>query len=89
MYHVSVNKSIVYRLVERRDHTRNKTRTNLRGRKPVFSEEQHQAIIQLVQEEPDITINEIIDRLNLNVCDETIRRFLVKEGYSIRYRCHA
>lgn len=81
----SVNKSTVYRLVEHRDHTGSfKTRTNLRGRKPVLSEEQRQAIIQLVQEEPDITINEIIDRLNLNVCDETVRRFLVKEGYTYK-----
>lgn len=81
----SVNKSTVYRLVERRDQTGGyETRTNLRGRKPVLSEEQRQAIIQLVREEPDITINEMIERLHLNVCDETVRRVLVKEGYTYK-----
>lgn len=35
----SVNKSTVYRLVERRDRTGSyETRTNLRGRKPALSE---------------------------------------------------
>ena len=81
----SVNESTVYRLVERRDQTGSyETRTNLRGRKPVLSEEQRQAIIQLVREEPDITINEIIERLHLNVCDETVRRVLIKEGYTYK-----
>lgn len=75
----SVNKSTVYRLVERRNRTGSyETRTNLRGRKPALSEEQRDAIIQLVQEQPDITIHEILESLHLNVCGETVRRTLLK-----------
>ena len=81
----SVAVSTVYRLVERRDRTGSyETRTNLRGRKPVLSQEKKQAIINLVQEQPDMTINEMIDQLNLNVSDETVRRTLVKAGYTYK-----
>lgn len=58
-------------MVNRRDKTGEwQTRTYLRGRKSALSQEQKQSIIQLVQEQPDITINEIIDRLHLTVSDE-------------------
>ena len=81
----SVNTSTVYRLVNRRDKTGEwQTRTHLRGRKSALSQEQKQSIIQLVQEQPDITINEIIDRLHLTVSDETVRRTLIKAGYTYK-----
>lgn len=81
----SVDSSTVYRLVERRDRTGSyETRTNLRGRKPALSQAKKQAIINLVQEQPDITINEMIEQLSLNVCDETVRRTLVKAGYTYK-----
>ena len=81
----SVNTSTVYRLVNRRDRTGEwQTRTHLRGRKPALSQEQQQAIIQLVQEQSDITINEIIEQLHLTVSDETVRRVLIKAGYTYK-----
>lgn len=81
----SVNESTVYRLVERRERTGSiETQTNLRGRKSALSQGEHQAIIELVDDEPDITINEIIERLDLIVCDETVRRVLVKAGYTYK-----
>lgn len=81
----SVNKSTVYRLVERRERIGSyETRTNLRGRKPALSKEQRDAIIQLVQEQPDITIHEILEQLHLNVCGETVRRTLLKAGYTYK-----
>ena len=81
----SVNTSTVYRLVNRRDKTGEwQTRTHLRGRKSALSQEQKQSIIQLVQEQPDITINEIIERLHLTVSDETVRRALIKAGYTYK-----
>ena len=81
----SVNRSTVYRLVERKERTGSiETRTNLRGRKSALSPGEHQAIIELVDEEPDITINEIIERLHLSVCDETVRRTLAKAGYTYK-----
>lgn len=81
----SVNRSTVYRLVERKERTGSiETRTNMRGRKPALSQGEHQAIIKLVDDEPDITINEIIERLHLSVCDETVRRTLAKAGYTYK-----
>ena len=82
---LSVNKSTVYRLVERRDRTGEwKTRTHPRGRNPALSQEQKQAIIQLVQECPDITINEIVEQLHLAVSDEIVRRVLIQAGYTYK-----
>jgi len=81
----SVDISTVYRLVKRRDQTGSyETRTHQRGRKPALSQDQKQAIINLVQEQPDITINEIIDQLHLKVSDETVRRTLIKAGYTYK-----
>lgn len=81
----SVNESTVYRLVERRERTGSfETRTYLRGRKPILSQEQDRTIIRLVQNEPDITVHEIIERLHLNVCNETVRRVLVRSGYTYK-----
>ena len=46
----SVNQSTIYRLVEERARTGSyETRTQLRGRKPILTEKQHQDILELVQ----------------------------------------
>ncbi len=57
------------------------TRTSLRGRKRVLSEEDIQNIDQLIQKQPDITINEILEKLQLHVSDETVRKAIIKLGY--------
>ena len=57
------------------------TRTQLRGRKTILTEKQHHDILELVQEQPDITMKEIVETLHLPVGDETVRRFLIKQGY--------
>lgn len=81
----SVDRSTVYRLVKRRDKTGEwQTRTHLRGRKPSLSAEQKQEIIRLVEEQPDITINEIVEQLRLTVCGETVRRVLIRAGYTYK-----
>ena len=41
------------------------TRTSLRGRKPVLSDDDIVHIDNLIQAQPDITINEIVDTLHL------------------------
>ena len=79
----SVNESTIYRLVEERTRTGSyETRTYLRGRKPILTEKQHQDILELVQKQPDITMNEIIEILHLPVGNEAVRRFLIKQGYT-------
>jgi len=81
----SVNKSTVYRLVERRDRTDSyETRTHLRGRKSALTQEQKQSILNLVQECPDMTIREIQEQLELRVSYETVRRTLIKFGYTYK-----
>ena len=57
------------------------TRTSLRGRKPSLSRKDIQNIDCLIQQQPDITINEIIDTLQLHVSDETVRKTILKLGY--------
>ena len=58
----SVNESTVYRLIEERARTGSyETRTQLRGRKTILTEKQHHDILELVQEQPDITMKEIVE----------------------------
>ena len=77
-----VNTSTVYRLVKRMRETGSvETRTSLRGRKPSLSQKDIENIDCLIQQQPDITINEIIDTLQLHVSDETVRKTILKLGY--------
>ena len=57
------------------------TRTSQRGRKPVLSQNDFQNIDQLIQQQPDITIREIMEKLQLHVSDETVRKAILKLGY--------
>ena len=76
----SVNQSTIYRLVEERARTGSyETRTQLRGRKPILTEK-----LELVQKQPDITMKEIIESLNLPVGSKAVRRFLIKQGYTYK-----
>ena len=78
----SVNTSTVYRLAKRmREIGSVETRTSLRGRKPALSPEDTHNIDQLIQQQSDITIHEIVDRLQLHISDETVRKAVLKLGY--------
>ena len=57
------------------------TRTSLRGRKPVLSNDDIVHIDNLIQQHPDITIHEIMDTLHLKVSDEAVRQAVLKLGY--------
>ena len=61
-----------------------KTMTSQRGRKHALTPEDIQNIDRVVQQEPDITIDEIIDKLGLHVCNETVRKAVIKLGYSYK-----
>ena len=77
-----VNRSTVTRLIRQMKETGSvEPKTYLRGRKPSLSEEDLQNIDNLLQEQPDITISEIKETLNLKVCEETIRKAVLKLGY--------
>lgn len=81
----SVNTSTVYRLEKQMRETGSvKTMTSQRGRKHALTPEDIQNIDRVVQQEPDITIDEIIDKLGLHVCNETVRKAVIKLGYSYK-----
>lgn len=78
----SVATSTVYRLEKRMRETGSvNTRVSLRGRKPALSQTDIQNIDQLIQAQPDITIHEISEKLQLHVSDETVRKAVLKLGY--------
>ena len=71
----SVHISTVYRLKWQMKETSSvENRTNLRGRKPVLSAEDLSWIDTLIQNQSDITLQEIIDTLQLEVSNETVRK---------------
>lgn len=78
----SVDESTVYRLERQKKATGSvELRTHLRGRKPSLSEETLSEISKAIQERPDITIDEIIEKLDLHVTNETVRKAVIKMGY--------
>ena len=78
----SVNTCTIYRLRKQMKMTGSvETRTSLRGRKPVLSNDDIVHIDNLIQQHPDITINEIMDTLHLKVSDEAVRQAVLKLGY--------
>lgn len=81
----SVDVSTVYRLVEQMNREGSvSVKTNLRGRKASLKEADLQKIQKLIQQKPDITLQEIVDTLQLKTCIETVRKALIKLGYSYK-----
>lgn len=77
-----VDRSTVYRLYRQKKATGSvKLRTNKRGRKPSLSSEDLFHIDKAIQQQPDITIDEIIEKLDLTVTNETVRKAVIKMGY--------
>ena len=78
----SVNESTVYRLIEERARTGSyETRTQLRGRKTILTEKQHHDILELVQEQPDITMKEFARNIKMEaeeyaLSEKSIQRIL-------------
>ena len=67
----SVNTSTVYRLEKQMRETGSvETRVSQRGRKPALSQADIQGIDQMIQEQPDITIRELREKLRL--CPERL-----------------
>ncbi len=78
----SVDISTVYRLARQKRKTGSaKLCTKNCGRKPSLSPEDLDNIDKAIQERLDITIDEIIEKLNLHVVNETVRKAVIKMGY--------
>ncbi len=52
---------------------------NYPGRQPTITKEQRKAMIKLVKEKPDITINEIIEELHLPIKKSRVSKILLEE----------
>ena len=77
-----VDTSTVYRLNRQKKAAGSvKLRTNTRGRKPLLSAEDLSNIDKVIQEQSDITIDEIIEKLDLHAANETVRKAVIKMGY--------
>ena len=72
-----VNKSTITKLWALYRETGNyEARPNLNGRKPACSPEQLEQISDKINEHPDITLQELIDELNLPVCVSALCRII-------------
>ncbi len=72
----------VYRLAEQKARTGSvDLRVSKRGRKHVLVQENLENIARAVDEQPDITLAEIVEKLNLPAEIETVRRRLQAMGY--------
>ena len=77
-----VNTSTVYRLEKRMRETGSvETRVSQRGRKQALKQTDIENIDNLIKSQPDITIHEINEKLQLSVSDETVRKAVLKLGY--------
>jgi len=78
----SVTERAVYRLVHQKKETGSVDLfTSRRGRKPVLSEEDKARVRQCLEENPDITIEEIREKLQLSASYSTVERAVVGMGY--------
>ena len=78
----SVSRWTVYRLRQQMEETGSvDLRVNERGRKAALTKQNMEAIDALIQKQPDITLREIKETLQLDVCIETIRKAVIKLGY--------
>ena len=81
----SVSERTVYRLARQKRETGSvELRTSQRGRKPVLTEENKRDIRQCVEERPDITINEIREKLQLTASYSTVERAVKAMGYTLK-----
>lgn len=58
------------------------------GRKSVITLEQKRQIEKTIKETPDSTLQEIIDKLDLNITVSGLSYWLKKEGYSYKKKIH-
>lgn len=80
-----VSERMVYRLIKQKRETGSVTlRTSERGRKPLLSEEDKQHIAQEIDEQPDITIEELREKLHLNASYPTVARAIKNMGYTMK-----
>lgn len=80
-----VSKWTVYHLDEQKHKTGSVLlKTNQRGRKCLISEEKKMKIRACIEEKPDITINELREKLALTASYPTVARIVHNMGYTVK-----
>ncbi len=80
IFNISINS--VNRIIRQKKRTGScELKTHNSGRKSILTETDLKNICELIDEHLDITINEIIEKLNLKAVNETVRKEVVKIGY--------
>ena len=80
IFNISINS--VNRIMRQKKKTGSyELKTHNSGRKSILSETDLKNISELIDAQPDITINETIEKLNLKAVNETVRKAVVKMGY--------
>ena len=83
IFKISVNS--VNRIIRQKKRTGScELKTHNCGRKSILTETDFKHISELITTQPDITINEIREKLNLKVTNETVRKAVITMGY--RYK---
>ena len=81
----SVSLWTVYRLRQQMKQTGSvDLRVNQRGRKAKLTRQDLDAVNEMINKQPDLSIREIKERLHLNVCEETVRKAVIKLGYRVK-----
>lgn len=77
-----VSESRVYHLVMQKCRTGSMAvRTSQRGRKPLLTAQDKERIRGCIDEKPDITINELREKLDLSASESTVGRAIRGTGY--------
>ncbi len=80
-----VSESRVYHLVMQKRRTGSvAVRTSQRGRKPVLTAQDKENIQRCIDEKPDITVNEIREKLGLSASESTVGRAIRDMGYTFK-----
>ena len=81
----SVSTATVYRLARQQRETGTVAlRVSQRGRKRLLGEEELMRIDEAIAKQPDITIHELTEKLELPASEETVRRVVVEMGYRLK-----
>lgn len=81
----SVSLWMLYRLRQQMKQTGSvDLRVNQRGRKAELTRQDPDAVNDLINKQPDLSIREIKERLHLNVCEETVCNAVIKLGYRVK-----
>ena len=85
---LNVSESAIYSITKKYKE-RGTLEGNYPGRQPIITKKQRKAMIKLVKKRPDITINEIIEELNLPIKKSRVSKILLEEKMYLKKQIRA